>query len=483
MEHSNTHDAGSRTNSPPVQARKLNSWEVTAISVGFMGPVMAMSLNGIGVAGLVGKAVPLTFFVAFIGTLFVGYAFIRLLREFTHAGSVYALSGITLGPKAGFFGGFALLGTYTFLTACILGACSVFFEAMALELGATAPGKLWIAVPIIVGLCGLFLNLRNSQVAARITLLIGLIGILVMLILAVIIISKVGSPNSPVTTGVDWSVFSPTETTWDGIMTASVFAFISWAGFESGSALGEETKEPKKVIPRSLLAAITVGGIVYVFIMFAQSLGYGTDAAGIEKFANASSTLTELASMYVGSWYSILLSVIAFAVAFGAYLSSSTATSRLIFALARDGFGPQSFATQNPRTQVPTHAVIFTNTATVLMTVLLGLFGATNVEAYYWYATIGTLCMVIAYGMASVGAIKYICSKTSTIPTFEVIFPIVSLIYLVFVFFVQIVGQEPPYTYFPWIAGGWCLLGLVIVLSRPDLTKRIGGKMASFHAD
>ena len=38
--------------------RKLRVWEVTALSVGFMGPVMAMSLNGIGVAGLVGKAVP-----------------------------------------------------------------------------------------------------------------------------------------------------------------------------------------------------------------------------------------------------------------------------------------------------------------------------------------------------------------------------------------------------------------------------------------
>ena len=96
----------SETTSPPP-ARKLGTIEVAAISLGFMGPVMAMSLNGIGVAELVGKAVPFTFIVASIGTLFVAYSFIRLLGKITHAGSVYALAGIALGPRAGFFSGFA----------------------------------------------------------------------------------------------------------------------------------------------------------------------------------------------------------------------------------------------------------------------------------------------------------------------------------------------------------------------------------------
>lgn len=67
----------------PSHERKLGTLEVAAISLGFMGPVMAMSLNGIGVADLVGKAVPFTFIVASIGTLFVAYAFIRLLGRVT----------------------------------------------------------------------------------------------------------------------------------------------------------------------------------------------------------------------------------------------------------------------------------------------------------------------------------------------------------------------------------------------------------------
>lgn len=443
-----------------------------------MGPVMAMSLNGIGVADLVGKAVPFTFLVSFIGTLLVAYGFIRLLRKITHAGSVYALTGITLGPRAGFFGGFALLGTYVGFAACIMGACAVFFEAMTDEMGLSLPSSFWMVVVFLCGIAALALNLRDSAIVARTTLAIGFLGILAMIVLAVVIIVKVATGSAPVSTGVDVSTLTPGGASVSTIMTASVFGFLSWAGFESGSSLGEETANPKKIIPRSLLLAVTVGGLVYVFMMFAQTIGYGTDQTGIDAFAGASSTLTELSSTYIGSWFAVLISVIAFCVAFGAFLSSSMAASRLLFALARDGFGPASLGTRHPHTKVPTIAVYVSVIGTTLMALILGFCGADNVEVYYWYATIATLCMVIAYGMTAVGVIwDTVYGKRAGIPMRELIFPVLAVIYLAYVYGVQVVGQEAPYSYFPWIAAAWCLVGLVIVLSRPTLAERIGARM------
>ena len=55
---------------------------------------------------------PLAFIFATVGVLFVSYSFIRLSRYFNHAGSSYAFAGMTLGPRAGFLSGWALLGTY-----------------------------------------------------------------------------------------------------------------------------------------------------------------------------------------------------------------------------------------------------------------------------------------------------------------------------------------------------------------------------------
>ena len=59
--------------------------------------------------------------------LFVAYAFVRLSRYFAHAGSVYAFTGVTLGPRAGFFSGWALLGTYLAFTIASTAEIGLFF--------------------------------------------------------------------------------------------------------------------------------------------------------------------------------------------------------------------------------------------------------------------------------------------------------------------------------------------------------------------
>ncbi len=470
-------EGSSTPSSPRELAGRLRTPEVAAISVGFMGPVMAMSLNGIGVAGLVGPSVPFTFLVSFLGTMLVAYAFIRLTGYVTHAGSVYALSGVTLGARAGFFGGFALLGTYLFFAVCIAGACAVFFQAMVAELGLPFADGLWILVPVVVGVLVLLLNLRESAVTARTLLAIGMAGILVMLILGVVIVVRVAIGSAPVSTGLDLSTLLPGQAPLSAIMTASVFGFLSWAGFESGTSLSEEAKEPKRTIPRALGAAVILAGLIYTFMMFAQTVGFGTDEEGVAAFAGASSTLTTLSSTYIGPWFAVLISVIAFLVAFASLLSSTAAAARLLFALARDGFGPSAFARTSPRTGVPGPAVVFVVAFTVVVACLTGLLGAGSVDVYYWYATIATLCMVVAYGMTSVGIIRFILHPGSTIPRWELVLPVLGLAYLIFVYVVQVIGQEAPYTWFPWMAGAWCLIGLIIVITRPALAERIGRRM------
>ena len=39
------------------------------------------------------------------------------------------------------------------------------------------------------------------------------------------------------------------------------------------------------------------------------------------------------------------------------------------------------------------------------------------------------------------------------------------------------VGQEPPFSYFPWIAGGWCLAGAAIAVFAPALARKIGERL------
>jgi len=98
---------------------------MASVSVGVMAPTLAMSVTGVAAAATLGRAAPLAFAVAALGVGLVAYGFVRLAGEFSHAGSVYAFVGNTLGPRAGFLAGWALLLTYlVFPPVSIMGAAT-----------------------------------------------------------------------------------------------------------------------------------------------------------------------------------------------------------------------------------------------------------------------------------------------------------------------------------------------------------------------
>src|SRR5256885_6759497 len=120
--------------------RQIGFLGTISLSVGVMAPPLAMSLTGVRAAGLIGGAAPLAFAFAAVGVAFVAYGFVRLSSHFSHAGSVYAFTGLSLGPRAGFFSGWALLGTYiVFPTVSIMGI-AIFGQAVLRSTGiASAP--------------------------------------------------------------------------------------------------------------------------------------------------------------------------------------------------------------------------------------------------------------------------------------------------------------------------------------------------------
>ncbi|MFF5208666.1 APC family permease [Streptosporangium sp. NPDC000396] len=462
----------------PRLPRKLRLWEVLALSVGLMGPTLAMALNGAGVSATVGKAVPLVFVLGLIGVALVAYGFVRLTRHFNHAGSVYALAGVTLGPRAGFFGGFALLGTYLFFAVCTLAATAVFAEAFAAALGLSWNVP-WFAVAAVTAAAVWMVNSRESRVTARTLLVVEGVGILGMLVLSLIIVARTGTGSAPAGQTLDLSVFGLGGTTVSAVTTATVFAFLSWAGFEACASLGEETADPHRNVPRALAGSVLLTGGLYVFVMFAQTIGFGTDDKGVAAFSGSASSLSALAQAYVGTWFSLVIAFTAVASAFAASISSTAAASRLMFALARDGFGPQILARTDRRTATPTVALVAALIIAAAGDMILDLTGVSAFDAYYWFATLGVLCLLVAYAVAGAGVIAFITSGRGRIPRHEIVIPVLAIAYLCFVFYNQSMGQASPLSYFPWVAAAWCLAGLVAVLAAPKLARRIGERLTA----
>lgn len=461
--------------------RKLKLWEALALSVGLMGPTLAMGLNGPGVAATAGRAVPLVFVLGLVGVGLVGYGFWRLTQHFNHAGSVYALAGATIGPRAGFFGGFALLGTYFFFLVCTNAAVGVFANAFLQQVGVHSTGP-WVVFAVLTSVGVSILNARDTRITARTLLVIEGIGILAMLVLALVVVggSAVGIGHGSEAGGpaaLDLSTFTSGGTTWSAIMTATVFAFLSWAGFEACASLGEETDDPKRNIPRALVGSVILTGILYVLMMFTQTIGFGTDAAGVKAFSEAESPLSILSDHFIGAWFGLIVAFTAVASAFASSLSSSAAASRMVYALARDGFGPKRLARLDPSTGVPRQALLAVVLVALIADGIVWACGVGAFDSYYWFATLGVLCVLVAYAVVGVGVIVFILKRRSPIRVREAAFPTVGIAYLLFVFYKQSTGQDAPYSYFPWIAGAWCAVGAIVVFAAPGLASRIGQRL------
>src|SRR5262249_43383080 len=264
---------------PDAQAmrRELSLVDAAAFSVGLIGPVGAIALLGTGAAAIIGRGVTLSFIFAVIGV-----AFVKLSQHIPHTGSVYALVGVTLGPRMGFFASWALLGAYTAIGTGSTIEIGLFASQFLGDTGiAHFSEYVWVALIGLGIVCALAFN--EIRLITRTLLVSELTGVILVTILSLVTFATLIFSHGPEGQTFNWhSLQLPPGADIGTVASAAVYGFLAFAGFEAAAALGEETSNPKREIPRAIKVAVVVVGAFYLLTAAAQSLGYGTSAAGVQ---------------------------------------------------------------------------------------------------------------------------------------------------------------------------------------------------------
>jgi amino acid transporter len=456
--------------------RELRFWEAIALSIGIMAPTAAMALNGVAPAGLVGRAVPLAFLFAAIAIAFVSYAFIRLTRHFNHAGSAYALTGATLGPHAGFFTGWAQMGTYAAFTAASIAEVGLFGTTFFDGTGIWH-GPSWIVISLIAAVVIAAVAYADVKFATRSLLLIEALSVTLITILIVWIYAKVIGGSAPNGQGFSLKAFSPPAGVGIGaIAYASVFGFLSWAGFEGASALGEETNNPRRNIPFAIAGAVAFTGVFYVIVMFAQSLGFGLGSNGVKGFSSSAAPLGDLSKTYIDKGFADAVNFGAMVSAFASALGTAAASSRILFALGRDGFITRRLGDASARTGAPANALAVIMLVAVGTVVGLRINGTSSTNVFFYMGTIGVLSLLVAYIVTNLGAAKFLLLDRREAPWQLAIFT-VAIGALVYVEYKNVHGIPYPYDRFPYVVLGWLVLAVLIMVVFPGLVRRIGANL------
>jgi amino acid transporter len=457
--------------------RELRFWEAIALSIGIMAPMAAMALNGVVPASLVGRAVPLAFLFAAIGVLFVSYAFIRLTRYFAHAGSAYALTGATLGPRAGFFTGWTFLGVYSAFTAASCAEVGLFGSTFLQDTGIWSHPE-WIILALAAAALIWVIAYGEVKYPTRTLLVIEAVSVVLITILVMVIFAKVIGGSSP--RGQDFSlkVFSvPSGVSVGTVALASVFGFLSWAGFEGAASLGEETNNPRRNIPYAIAGAVGFTGVFYVIVMMAQTLGFGIDKEGVDAFSSSSSPLGDLSKSYMNKTMADAIDAGATVSAFASALGTATAGSRMLFAMTRDGFISRRLGQPSPRTGSPANALAVVMVAAVTAFVALRINGTTPANAFFYAGTIGVLAILVGYIVTNLGALRFLFWERR-VALWQAIVPVTAIAILVYVIYKNVHPKPAhPYDTFPYVVLGWLVIGVLIAFLVPGLARSIGGRL------
>jgi len=339
----------------PVRDFRLRS--AFALSFADLSPIVGIyTVFAIGLVAA-GPAFLWAFPLVLVGQLFVCGVFGNLVSRWPLQGSVYAWSRELIGPRYGWFTGWAYMWGLTLTLAVLPITASPYILGAA---GVSAPSQIAVElVAIGVLLFGSGANLLGGR-ALKFLIYVALACELVAsagIGLSLLIFHHI-NPLSIIFTaagtghGARWLI--------GPFLLPVAYIAYSFIGFEAAASIGEEVKESRKVLPKAVVLSLAVGGVLVIVACLGIVLAIPDMGAAVSgKDTNPVATTLEHA---FGSGAGRTL-LIALAVGFtSSMIAVQTAVTRAIWASARDRMlpGTKLLGKLSGRENLPRYAIALT---------------------------------------------------------------------------------------------------------------------------
>ena len=318
--------------------RDLGLPSVTAISIGAMVGSGIFILPGLAMK-MAGPAVVFAYFLAGVLVLPAALSKSEMATAMPEAGGTYLYIERAMGPLFGTIAGVGTWFSLTFKGALALVGGAPYLVIL-LDLPVT-PVALVVASLLIV------LNIVGAKQTGRMQVVI------VAVMLAVMVWFIVAGAPSVEPTRFDGFFDSGIE----GILGATGFVFVSYAGVTKIASVAEEVENPDRNLPLGILGSLIITAGIYVAIVTVM-VGVAEEAALTAPDMQTPMKLAaENALPGIGVTAVVVAALLALiSTAIAVILSSS----RYPFAMSRDGLAQDVFETVSDRFETPVNAITIT---------------------------------------------------------------------------------------------------------------------------
>lgn len=372
--------------------KTLGAFDLLTIGIGAVIGTGIFILPGTVAAKEAGPGVTLSFLIAALVCTLASMCYAELSSSIPVAGSAYSYGNILYGEVIGWILGWALILEYMLSVAAVSAGWASYFNSLLHSFGLHIPHhfegpfnplngtylNLWAVISVL--LIGILLSrgmkasmkFNNAAVLIKIAIIFIFIGVGLFFI----------KPKN-------YQPFTPYGTT--GVLRGATTVFFAFLGFDVVSSSAAEVKNPKKNMPLGIIGTLAIAALLYfgVSIVLTGIVNY--------KQLNVSNPVAFALQYVHQDWVAELLS-------FGAMLGMATmmltmiySSSRLIYAMARDGLLPSTFSKLDKKHNSPQNALI---AVTIIISLGAAFF---SVDQLANLVNFGTL---FAFTLVSFGILK-----------------------------------------------------------------------------
>jgi amino acid transporter len=376
----------------PVRDFKLRS--AFALSFADQSPIVGIyTVFAIGLVAA-GPAFLWAFPLVLIGQLFVCGVFGHLVSKWPFQGSVYAWARELIGPRFGWFTGWAYIWGLTLTLAVLPLAASPYLLG---ALGVDAPTQTTVElVALGILLFGSAVNIFGGRVL-KLLIYIALVAELVAsagIGLGLLFFHRINP----------WSVIFSGGGTGHGahwlfgaFLLPVAYVAYTFIGFEASASIGEEVQDSRRVLPKAVMYCLVVGGLLVIVACLGIVLAI-PDLPAVLSGKDTNPIATTLEHSFGSGAGRTLLAALAIGF-ISSMIAVQTAVTRAIWANARDKTlpGASVLVKLSGRENLPRYAIGLT----VVIAGVLLFFGTSKVFALL--VTFSAFGFYISYWMPVLG--------------------------------------------------------------------------------
>ncbi|MBB2912135.1 amino acid transporter [Streptosporangium becharense] len=329
--------------------RSLSFTDLLVYGLIFMVPIAPFGIFG-GVFQASGGMVALAYAIGMVAMAFTALSYAQMARAFPMAGSVYTYAGRGIAVPVGFLAGWVILLDYVLVPALLYLVASA---AMA-SFVPFIPVWGWLVAFVVLNT---IVNYAGIQMTARVTKIM-LVGELIVLAIFIVVgLAAIARGRSQA--GALSPLFDPSTFSWPLVFGAVSIAVLSFLGFDGISMLAEESRETARRLGASMVAALVLAGVLFIAQTWIAALLTPDRSRLLAEGDPQGSAFYDMAAFAGGPWLGVLTAVAtAIAWGFANSLVAQAATSRLLFAMARDRQLPHFLARVDAKHRVPVNATL-----------------------------------------------------------------------------------------------------------------------------